>query len=55
VHALRGWPTPLGVAINSLDSTVADNATLNEHVRLQLELLGRQVFEFAVRQRAYRS
>jgi FMN reductase len=39
VHALRGWPTPLGVAINSAD-TDGDPSE-------QLELIGRQVVEFA--------
>jgi FMN reductase len=52
VHALRGWPTPLGVAINSLDSPIAVDGTFDERVQGQLELLGRQVVEFAVRQRA---
>ncbi len=36
VHALRGWPTPLGVAINVADATGADP-------RDQLELLASQV------------
>lgn len=49
VHALRGWPTPLGVAINTsapllnLDGTVADEAAF-----AQLQLVGRQVAEFAI-------
>jgi FMN reductase len=48
VHALRGWPTPLGVALNTsaplmhLDGTVADAAAF-----AQLELVGRHVVEFA--------
>ncbi len=36
VHALRGWPTPLGVAINAADPGAADP-------RPQLELLAEQV------------
>lgn len=49
VHALRGWPTPLGVAINTstpllnIDGTVADEAAV-----AQLQLVGRQVAEFAI-------
>jgi FMN reductase len=39
VHALRGWPTPLGVAINSLDPAPRSDD--------QLAILGRQVVEFA--------
>jgi FMN reductase len=34
VHALRGWPTPLGVAINAADSSDPSS---------QLELLARQI------------
>ncbi|MFI1733931.1 NADPH-dependent FMN reductase [Streptomyces acidicola] len=51
VHAMRGWPTPLGVTLNSgqgplftPDSTCADPTTA-----AQLDLLGRQVHEFAQR------
>lgn len=40
VHALRGWPTPLGVAINSAEP--------GRDPTEQLELLGRQVVEFAL-------
>ena len=46
VHALRGWPTPLGVAINSGDPA--------ENVTTQLHLLGRQVLDFALMQMAVR-
>jgi FMN reductase len=47
-HALRGWPTPMAVAINSAqpvfgeDGTIADNA-----VAAQLNILAGQVVEFA--------
>ena len=48
VHALRGWPSPLGVTINSevplLDS---DGRVLNEAVANQLEIMVQQVVEFA--------
>jgi FMN reductase len=53
VHALRGWPTPLGVAVNSElpvwseDGTVADGGLMT-----QLEILTGQVVEFALRWRA---
>jgi FMN reductase len=36
VHALRGWPTPLGVAINAADAAASDPSS-------QLELLARQI------------
>ncbi len=50
VHALRGWPTPLGVAVNSElpvwapDGTLADPA-----LAAQLEILTGQVLAFAHR------
>jgi FMN reductase len=47
VHALRGWPTPLGVAINS-SQTSFDDAGLVTDARCaeQLSALGRQVVDF---------
>lgn len=48
VHALRGWPTPLGVAINSSDPVFRpDGSIADESLAAQLALLGRQVVEFA--------
>ncbi len=48
VHALRGWPTPLGVAINSSEPVFAADGTIaDEAIALQLDLVGRQVLEFA--------
>lgn len=41
VHALRGWPTPLGAAINS----AAERDEPRE--RFQLETIGAEVMEFA--------
>ena len=49
VHALRGWPTPLGVAINSAEPVfVEDGSVANDGTAGQLELLGQQVVEFAI-------
>lgn len=43
VHALRGWPTPLGAAIN----VAADRGSEDEaRVRSQLEIVGQQVIGF---------
>lgn len=43
-HALRAWPTPLGVAINSADKVFDDaGELLDAGVRSQLELLASQV------------
>ncbi|MFE7528109.1 NADPH-dependent FMN reductase [Kitasatospora sp. NPDC057542] len=48
VHALRGWPTPLGVAINTESVTLAsDDSDGDPHVTAQLATVGRQVVEFA--------
>lgn len=48
VHALRGWPTPLGAAVNSAEPVFApDGALQAPAVRANLELLGRQVVQFA--------
>lgn len=48
VHALRAWPTPLGVTVNSaITRFTADGACLDPTVTSQLELVGRQVVEFA--------
>jgi FMN reductase len=47
VHALRGWPTPLGVAINSSDGAFDSADGRNTAVVSQLNIMARQVVEFA--------
>ncbi|WP_367133409.1 NADPH-dependent FMN reductase [Saccharothrix sp. HUAS TT1] len=49
VHALRGWPTPLGAAVNSreVEFTPEGGCTVPS-VADQLRTIGRQVAEFAV-------
>jgi FMN reductase len=47
VHALRGWPTPLGAAINSSGGIFKDGACTDPGAANQLELVGKQVYEFA--------
>ncbi|MFJ4616609.1 NADPH-dependent FMN reductase [Streptomyces sp. NPDC088812] len=51
VHAMRGWPTPLGVTLNSGTGPLftADGDCTDAAVGAQLDLLGGQVHEFAVR------
>jgi FMN reductase len=48
VHALRGWPTPMGAMINSalpvFDST---GQCIEDSVRFQLQTIGSQVVRFA--------
>jgi FMN reductase len=52
VHALRGWPTPLGVAINTGDGSFnKDDIAASPATEQQLCILARQVVQFA-RQRA---
>ncbi|HEU5474867.1 MAG TPA: NAD(P)H-dependent oxidoreductase [Actinophytocola sp.] len=49
VHALRGWPTPLGAAVNSAEVTFdAAGGCSNEQVVTTLRTIGQQVVEFAV-------
>lgn len=48
-HALRGWPSPLGAALNTA-LPVFDKVSgecLDEPSRFQLETVGRQVVDFA--------
>lgn len=47
VHALRGWPTPLGVAINSSGGVFKNGVCVDPTACGQLELVGQQVHEFA--------
>lgn len=48
VHALRGWPTPLGATLNTTDGIFdAAGACKDEKVLNQLNVVGRQVVEFA--------
>jgi FMN reductase len=49
VHALRGWPTPLGAAINTAPGAPEDD---ERRARFQLETIGAQVVEFARSHRA---
>jgi FMN reductase len=49
VHALRGWPTPFGAAVNTLETRfeTADTCT-DTKVAGQLETVGAQAAEFAL-------
>ncbi len=53
VHALRGWPSPLGATINASGTVFGpDGACLDEGAKFQLETVARQVVEFAVLRKA---
>jgi FMN reductase len=48
VHALRGWPTPLGAAVNSAHVRFgADGDCSDDQVAATLRTIGLQVVEFA--------
>lgn len=48
VHALRGWPSPLGATINASGTVFdADGSCVDDASRFQLETVARQVVEFA--------
>jgi len=52
VHALRGWPTPLGAALNTSTKLFDEQGDcLDLSSKLQLETIGRQVVQFAKMQR----
>lgn len=49
-HALRGWPTPLGLAINSTATRFAENGvTEDQAAALSVRVQAEQVVEFARR------
>jgi FMN reductase len=47
VHALRGWPTPLGVTVSSGSTVLSDGSVTDRQLRARLHILGQQVVEFA--------
>ncbi|MFO1305982.1 MAG: NAD(P)H-dependent oxidoreductase [Burkholderiales bacterium] len=54
-HALRGWPTPLGAAINtSIPLFSPEGECIDLSSKFQLETVGRQVVQFA-RMRRHRA
>lgn len=50
VHALRGWPTPLGVAINSAERVFDDQGScLTPRVAETLNLVAQEIMNFPAR------
>jgi FMN reductase len=48
VHALRGWPTPLGAAINSAEKVFAEDGTCQvQRVAQSLDVIAAEVISFA--------
>lgn len=48
VHALRGWPTPMGAGVNTAQARFEGGTCADEPTRAQLALVGRQVAAFAM-------
>jgi len=54
VHALRGWPTPLGAALNTASSPFDQAGTcVDPSASFQLQTIGSQVVEFAQMARSH--
>ena len=47
IHALRGWPTPLGVGVNSFVVKFKNGECEDAGVAKQIEVMAQQVVEFA--------
>jgi FMN reductase len=47
VHAMRGWPTPYGIAINAIGGVTAPDGSCAEEHAAGIELMTSQIFEFA--------
>lgn len=52
VHALRGWPTPLGAAVNCSQPLFEDGEIADPAVAAQLGQLCQQVIDFSARARS---
>jgi len=52
VHALRGWPVPLGVAVNTMVTKFQDGRCTDPAIENQLKIMAGQVVAFAQRQAA---
>jgi FMN reductase len=54
VHGLRGWPTPLGACVNSLDKPFGpDGSIVDEKVGFQINTVAREVIDFATMRSAH--
>ncbi|AOH84764.1 NADPH-dependent FMN reductase [Sphingomonas panacis] len=54
VHAMRGWPTPVGIAINSIEQKPfgADGTLIDAGIAAQVALQARQIMTFGVSEAA---
>jgi FMN reductase len=49
IHALRGWPTPFGVTVNSAEKFETDDGEFDTRISGALEILVDQLLEFCGR------
>ena len=49
VHALRGWPTPMGVTLNTSTPIFDGDEPSDERARFQLETMAHEIVSFARR------
>jgi FMN reductase len=54
VHALRGWCSPLAVAINTAQVTLGEEGCSDGHIDRQIETMAGQVVDFALMMRLAR-
>ena len=55
IHALRGWPTPFGVTVNSAEQVTTADGAFDANVDGALKLLAAQLMDFASWQAAARA
>lgn len=49
IHALRGWPTPYGVTVNSAEPVLGEGGAALDPIAAALRLVASQVVDFALR------
>jgi FMN reductase len=47
IHSLRGWPTPFGVTVNTVEQSVGEDGRFDDVVDGALRILADQVMQFA--------
>ena len=48
VHSLRGWPTPIGIAVNSVEPLFKEDGSIAKpELQIMISLLAQQVVDFA--------
>jgi FMN reductase len=55
IHALRGWPTPFGVTVNSAEQHSTADGAFDERITEALQILAAQLTDFAAWRAAART